>query len=122
MRRVLIAALIAGCALARAQTPDSSFGSDPDKAPTLDKSEQCAREIEHSAMPVWPKEALRSGAFGWVVVRFDLDGNGHSQNIGVEASAPAKVFDAASISAVKRTLFKPEIVRAGCKVVYVYSR
>ncbi len=122
MHRVLTAALIACCALARAQTPDSPFGSDPDKAPTLPKSEQCVHEIEHSAMPVWPKDALRSGAVGWVVVRFDLDGNGRGQNIGVEASAPAKVFDAASISAVKRTTFKPEVVREGCKAVYVYGR
>lgn len=73
-------------------------------------------------MPTWPKEALRSGAVGWVVVRFDLDGNGHGQNIGVEASAPAKVFDAVAISAVKRTAFKPEAVRQGCKLVFVYSR
>ncbi len=122
MRHILIATLVACCALARAETPATPFGSDPDKSPTLEKSEQCVHEMERSAMPVWSKEALRSGAVGWVVVRFDLDGNGHSQNVGIEASAPPKVFDAAAISAVKRSLFKTDVVRDGCKVVYVFAR
>ena len=74
-----------------------------------------------SARPIWPKAALRSGAVGWAIVSYDLDGSGRASNALIVTSTPAQVFDKASLDSIQRSQFTPGFVKAGCKIVYSFS-
>lgn len=121
MRGIFIKVLMAYCAMRTAGASDVLVDSDPNKAPSLAPSEQCTDAIVNSAMPRWPKKALRSGAVGWAVVRYDLDGSGRVQNVDIAASAPQEVFDKVSMDSINRSRFTTGFARAGCKAMFVYS-
>jgi TonB family protein len=121
MRCVFITFLIAYCSIGTAGASDILVDLDPNKAPSLTPNEQCTDAIINAAMPIWPKDALRSGAVGWAIVRYDLDGGGRGQNVDIAASAPQQVFDKASLDSIKRSKFTTGFIKAGCKAVFVYS-
>ena len=121
MRYSFITVLVAYCAIGTAGASDVVVELDPNKAPSLAPGEQCADAIINAAMPIWPKNALRSGAVGWTIVRYDLDGSGQVKNVDIAASAPQQVFDKASLDSIKRSKFTTGFIKAGCKAVFVYS-
>lgn len=121
MRNIFITLLMAYCAIGTAGASDILVDLDPNKAPSLTPDEQCTDAIINAAMPIWPKNALRSGAAGWAIVRYDLDGSGRVQNADIAASAPQQVFDKASLDSIKRSRFATGFIKAGCKAVFVYS-
>lgn len=121
MRSIFITLLVAYWAIGTAGASDILVDLDPNKAPSLTPDEQCTDAIINAAMPIWPKNALRSGAAGWAIVRYDLDGSGRVQNADIAASAPQQVFDKASLDSIKRSRFATGFIKAGCKAVFVYS-
>lgn len=121
MRNIFITLLMAYCAIGTAGASDILVDLDPNKAPSLTPDEQCTDAIINAAMPIWPQNALRSGAAGWTIVRYDLDGSGRVQNADIAASAPQQVFDKASLDSIKRSRFATGFIKAGCKAVFVYS-
>lgn len=122
MRNIYLNAAIVACAamanVSPAQAQSSSAAARP---PVLDRSEQCTDAVVRSALPIWPKAALRSGAAGWVVVSYDLDGSGRAGNALIVTSTPAQVFDKASLDSIQRSQFTPGFVKAGCKILYAFS-
>jgi TonB family protein len=109
------------CAISHAQPADDSFALDPKHPPTINEVEKCEEAVAEPAMPLWPKTALRAGTVGWVVVRYDLDGSGRAQNATVDISTPAQVFDQSALFSIKRSKFKAQISRTGCKILIVFS-
>ncbi|GAB2864251.1 hypothetical protein GCM10027277_36230 [Pseudoduganella ginsengisoli] len=121
MRCIFMAVVLACCAAGATAASNTSAESDPSKPPVLDAGEKCTDAVVQTALPIWPKDALRSGTVGWVVVRYDLDGSGRAQNAEISASAPQQVFDKASVDSVKRSKFATGFAKTGCKTVLVYS-
>lgn len=55
--------------------------------------------------PVYPEAALRRDISGHVVVRFDVDESGKARNITIVEANPARIFNGAVRSALKRSTF-----------------
>jgi TonB family protein len=108
-------------AIAHAQQVDEGFALDPKHPPTIKEVEKCEEAISEPAVPLWPKTALRAGTVGWVVVRYDLDGSGRAQHAMVEGAAPVQVFDQSALFSIRRSKFKSQISRTGCKTLVVFS-
>ncbi len=121
MRWILVATLATCCAIVTARPSFASVETDSIEAPILDPDELCTAATISAAVPILPKEALRSGAGGWTVVRYDLDGTGHAQSVEIVASAPGKIFDKASVDSIKRSRYRAGFAKAGCKAVIVFS-
>lgn len=56
--------------------------------------------------PEYPARALRRDTSGYVIVRFDVDAGGRAKNINIVESQPASTFDAAVLTAVRRSTFE----------------
>lgn len=119
--RFFIVPLIFTSALVQGQPPDEIVKLDPRNPPTIDASDKCDDLVIESALPDWPKEALRKGTSGWTIVRYELGTNGKAQNVTVESAAPTQVFDRSSVSAVERSRFKSGVSRTGCKMLLTWS-
>lgn len=59
----------------------------------------------------YPPAARAAGIEGVVVVRYDVAADGTVSNARVESAAPAGVFDAAALAAVRSWIFRPMLVR-----------
>ena len=59
--------------------------------------------------PVYPQRALARGIEGYTIVQFDVSADGSVTHPVVVEHFPSRVFDAASLAAVKRFRFKPQI-------------
>lgn len=117
----LVVAIAASAAMASVSAARAQSTRAAGPTPVLDRSEQCTDAVVRSAMPIWPKAALRSGAAGWTIVSYDLDGSGRASNAVIVTSTPAQVFDKASLDSVQRSQFTPGLVKAGCKILYTFS-
>lgn len=60
--------------------------------------------------PVYPEEALRTGAEGWVEIEFTVGTDGKVTEAEVTNSQPKNVFDRAAINAVKHARYEPVLV------------
>ena len=56
---------------------------------------------------VYPPEALDAGIEGYVVVRYDVDGQGRVVNARVVEAEPDGVFEESALQAVSRWRFRP---------------
>lgn len=121
MRNIFLTAAVITCAAIASVTPAHAQTNGAANPPVLDQSEQCRDAVVRSALPIWPKAALRSGAAGWVIVSYDLDGSGRAGNALIVTSTPAQVFDKASLDSIQRSQFTPGFVKAGCKILYTFS-
>lgn len=117
----LVVAIAASAAMASVSPARAQSNPAAGRPPVLDRSEQCTDAVVRSAMPVWPKAALRSGAAGWAIVSYDLDGSGRASNAVIVTSTPAQVFDKAALDSIQRSQFTPGLVKAGCKILYTFS-
>ena len=59
--------------------------------------------------PIYPTKARIKGIEGWVVVQFDINAAGFTENIKILDSQPPRVFDKAAISAVRKWRQRPKI-------------
>ena len=57
--------------------------------------------------PTYPRNALRMGREGYVLIEFDVDTDGSVLDPYVVESSPAGVFDRAAIKAVRKFLYQP---------------
>lgn len=57
--------------------------------------------------PVYPRNALKNGLQGYTKFQFDIDPNGKPRNIQLMDSFPSKVFDRASLKAIRQWTFEP---------------
>lgn len=64
-------------------------------------------DYSQHAPPRYPKEAANNGISGRVVMLVDVAADGSVQDVQVEESRPAGVFDAVSVEAVRKWKFKP---------------
>jgi protein TonB len=94
-------------ASAPVSTSEAAAGSPVVSATTL----KLIRPIE----PVYPPRALLDLVSGWVDLEFTVAANGSVRDVVVVGSEPAKVFDAAATSALRRARFEP-VVREGAPV------
>lgn len=60
--------------------------------------------------PVYPEEALRTGAEGWVELEFTVGADGKVTEAEVTNSQPKNVFDRAAINAMKHARYEPVLV------------
>lgn len=57
--------------------------------------------------PVYPRDARRAGAEGWVQVEFTITPDGSTRDLQVRDSAPKQVFDKAALDSVSKWRFEP---------------
>jgi len=72
--------------------------------------------------PVYPREALMKGIEGYVDVLFTVTESGSVANPTVLAAVPAGVFEAATLAAVSRWRFQPEVRNGRPIAIPVQSR
>ncbi|GIX21658.1 MAG: hypothetical protein KatS3mg121_0441 [Gammaproteobacteria bacterium] len=60
--------------------------------------------------PVYPREALRKGITGYVVLEYTVTAAGTVSDIRVVESSPRGQFERASIAALERFRYKPRVV------------
>tara|TARA_Y100000590_G_scaffold431448_1_gene546251 strand:- start:11208 stop:11594 length:387 start_codon:yes stop_codon:yes gene_type:complete len=60
-----------------------------------------------NSQPTYPRNAIRMGREGFVVVEFDVDSDGSVLDPYVLESEPTGVFERAAIKAVRKWLFSP---------------
>lgn len=89
--------------------------------PTIEEALLCKAEHIKFEVPRYPQHALRKQQEGWVILNFDLDGTGRASNIVVDRSMPEDVFVQASIDALKKTRFKDDARKSGCKTFFTFS-
>ena len=73
-------------------------------------------------LPNYPKRAFNTGRQGWVIIRLDVDAGGQTQNIDIERSVPAGLFEKASRNAVDDWTFQPPKSGAltNCRILLRY--
>ncbi|AGH44142.1 energy transducer TonB [Paraglaciecola psychrophila] len=89
--------MLAGVALANLAETAHSVDSSTMASPVL--------RIE----PKYPVEAARNKQEGSIILQFDIDKDGSTDNIQVIESFPQQVFDKNSITALKQWTYKPRI-------------
>lgn len=89
--------------------------------PTIEESLLCKADRIKFEVPRYPQHALRKQQEGWVILNFDLEGTGRATNIVVDRSMPEDVFVQASIDALKKTRFKDDARKAGCKTFFTFA-
>ncbi len=67
-------------------------------------------KVTRPISPVYPEDALRTGAEGWVELEFTVGTDGKVTEAEVTNSQPKNVFDRAAINAVKRARYEPVLV------------
>ncbi|TAA41350.1 TonB family protein [Pseudoxanthomonas winnipegensis] len=78
------------------------------RAPEQAQAEETSSfDYSQHAPPRYPKEAANNGISGRVVMLVDVAADGSVQDVQVEESRPAGVFDAVSVEAVRKWKFKP---------------
>ena len=61
--------------------------------------------------PTYPRNALRMGREGYVLIEFDVDTDGSVLDPYVVESAPTGVFERSAIKAVRKWLFSPPVYK-----------
>ncbi|WP_213995208.1 TonB family protein [Arsukibacterium sp.] len=90
--------------------------TDLDK-PVVDNLPQPVKRVN----PEYPVEAARKGQYGYVQLRFLVDEQGRVTAVDTLDAYPAKVFDRASIRAIKRWRYEPSGQKHLMKVRLSYS-
>ena len=60
--------------------------------------------------PVYPRAAMKRGIVGWCIVSYTVTAQGKTRDLYPESCSPAGLFEAASITAAKKFIYKPRIV------------
>ena len=60
--------------------------------------------------PVYPSRASRRGIEGWAEVAFTINTNGATENIRVVGEDPPGVFGRATMKAVRKWKYKPQVI------------
>ena len=60
--------------------------------------------------PKYPREALKEGKSGSVIVKLSVDEKGKVISAIIKESSPPRIFDAAAIQAVLKWKFKPRLI------------
>ena len=72
---------------------------------------ECGKEIEVTRVfyspPTYPRNAIRLGREGYVLIEFDVDTDGAVLDPYVIESEPTGVFERAGIKAVRKWLYSP---------------
>jgi len=79
------------------------------EAPPAAPAETHPAEIVKTTPPDYPPDAVRKRQEGWVEVEFTVTPDGSVANPTVVNANPARVFNAAALSAVGRWTFKPRM-------------
>ena len=61
--------------------------------------------------PTYPRNAIRLGREGYVLIEFDVDTDGSVLDPYVVESEPTGVFERSAIKAVRKWLFKPPVYK-----------
>ena len=60
--------------------------------------------------PEYPREALKAGKTGFVIIRLTVDERGNVLNLEVVDSKPGGIFIASAVRAVRKWKFKPRVI------------
>ena len=75
-----------------------------------DRTVISVRKVFDSA-PTYPRNALRMGREGYVLIEFDVDTDGSVLDPYVIESEPTGVFERSAIKAVRKWLFSPPVYK-----------
>ena len=64
-----------------------------------------------NSVPTYPRNALRMGREGYVLIEFDVDTDGSVLDPYVIESEPTGVFERSAIKAVRKWLFSPPVYK-----------
>ena len=103
------AAAKAAAARAAAPPPVAAAPAPTPEPPPQPQGESRDVVVVTPVAPVYPKEAARSRAEGWVEVEFTVTADGVVQNAKVTASDPQRVFDREAVRSIERTKFTPRL-------------
>lgn len=78
-------------------------------------------EVINRKAPAYPKEAAHSGIFGYTVMKFLIDEQGHVSTVEVLGSFPDKTFNKVSVKAVKLWKYAATGQKHQGKVMLHYS-
>ncbi len=85
----------------------------PARAPPTAQSQPAIRtppETIHAVAPAYPPAALAQALRGSVTVGFTIEADGRTKDIHIISSQPTKVFDQATLQAVRQWRFEPAMV------------
>lgn len=118
-------AIINACATKDTFNPKSGYPPDP-WVKGYSNPDDCIGGEQLAAvnfeLPDYPTRAFNTGRQGWVIIRLDVDAGGQTQNINVERSVPAGLFEKASRNAVDDWTFQPPKSGAltNCRILLRY--
>lgn len=118
-------AAVSACATKDTFNPKSGYPPDP-WVKGYSNPDDCIGGEQLAAvnfeLPDYPKRAFNTGRQGWVIIRLDVDARGQTQNIEVERSVPAGLFDNTSRKAVDDWTFRPPKSGAltNCRILLRY--
>lgn len=64
----------------------------------------------HRVEPKYPLEAAKNGISGSVVLQFDINAQGNTENVRVVKAQPEHTFDQVSVSALQQWQYKPKVI------------
>lgn len=70
---------------------------------------------------MYPRELIRRGTTGWVVLAYDLDGSGRAQNIRLVDSEPKDAFVQSAASSIAAQQFKKGSLQTNCTYLVTYT-
>ncbi|MEM1080118.1 MAG: energy transducer TonB [Pseudomonadota bacterium] len=88
-------------------TPACIMHSPTAQTPQAESIEAISPVLLVRVSPGYPREAVLNDVEGLVVLSFEIDPKGRTQDIRVETSEPPGVFDESAVQAVSRWLYKP---------------
>ena len=116
---VSAAVVIGGCAVGPQPLPVQAFPELP-MAPGLCQGGS-VRNALVTVGPRYPRAALDVGQTGWVIIYFDVASDGSTSDIGVAASSPPGVFEAAGVNALRQWKFAPGSPRIKCRLDFTFK-
>ena len=113
---ITVSAIITGCTLPPALSADK-----PISGLSL-KSESCLPEPKPLVKrePRYPRDAIRHGTSGWVLVEFDVSADGLPSNFHVLAANPTNTFDQAAIDSLQQWRFDSGSGREKCRAEFSF--
>jgi protein TonB len=65
--------------------------------------------------PAYPRDAIRIGQIGWLIVEFDVLADGSTSNVRVVAGSPSGVFEAGALNTIRQWKYHPGVARVACR-------
>ena len=114
--------ILSACSTNQYFDPKSEYPPDPwvkgysNPDDCLGGEQLAARQFK---LPDYPRRAYNTGRQGWAIIRLDVNNAGETENVDVERSVPAGLFESTARRAVEDWAFEPPAKGAmkSCRVL-----